>query len=208
VSTIQSFVLAMLLYPDIQRKAQSELDRVVGSDRLPDFGHQPALPYVTGIMQEAFRWNPVTPLAVAHKISVDDEYNGYRIPAGSIVVGNAWAILHDEERFPDPMEFRPERYLKTDGQLDPAMHDAELAAFGFGRRICPGRHMSSDSVWVTIASILSTFTLSKPLDEHGHVIEPNGEYTSGFVSRPLPFKCAFTPRSAATASLIRASRME
>jgi len=166
------------------------------------------LPYITGIMHEALRWNPITPLGVAHKISVDDEYNGYRIPAGSIVVGNVWAMLHNEERFPDPMEFRPERYLDADGQLDPAMHDAELAAFGFGRRICPGRQMASDSVWVTITSILATFTLAKPVDAHGHVIEPSGEYALGFISRPLPFKCAFTPRSAAAESLIRAARME
>lgn len=62
------------------------------------------------------------------------------------------------------------------------MRDAELAAFGFGRRICPGRHLACASIWIGIASVLSTFNLVKPLDENGNVIEPQGDYTSGLVS--------------------------
>ena len=132
-------------------------------------------------------------------VSVEDEYNGYRIPKGSLIIGNSWqvlfvilqpeghdscihrAVLHDPKHFPDPMVFKPERFLTEDGQLNPAMQDAEQAVFGFGRRICPGRHMASDTIWLTVASILSTFTLTNPLDEHGSPITPSGEYISGFV---------------------------
>ena len=78
------------------------------------------------------------------------------------------------------MAFKPERYLTRDGQLDPAMHDAESATFGFGRRICPGRHFAVDSVWIAVASTLAMFTLSSPLDEHGTPVKPSGEYTTGF----------------------------
>lgn len=76
----------------------------------------------------------------------------------------------------------PERFLTADGKLNPDMKDAELAAFGFGRRICPGRHMALSSIWIAMASVLSTFTLSKSLDEEGKVIEPSGEYTTGLVT--------------------------
>ena len=132
-------------------------------------------------------------------VSAEDEYNGYRIPKGSIVVGNVWsvhttmliashsssavsrAILHDEKQFPDAMAFKPERYLMPDGQLDPTMHNAELAAFGFGRRICAGRHMSVDSVWIAVASILSTFKLTNALDNQGNVVTPSGEFSAGFI---------------------------
>ncbi|TBU24926.1 cytochrome P450, partial [Dichomitus squalens] len=202
VSALGSFFLAMLLYPDIQRKAQIEVDRVVGRDRLPDFSDEPSLPYVTALVKEVLRWRPVTPLAVPHRLTSDDVYNGYHLPSGSIVVGNVWAILHDERTFPDPEAFVPERWLNEDGSLRSDMRDAELAAFGFGRRICPGRYMAVASVWIGIASVLSTFDLLKPRDANGHIIEPSGDYYSGLVTYPKPFRCAFKPRSESTVELI------
>ena len=91
-------------------------------------------------------------------------------------------MLHDESIFPDPESFVPERWLNEDGSLRSDMRDAELAAFGFGRRICPGRHLASASIWIGIASVLATFDLVKPVDENGDVIEPKGDFTSGLVS--------------------------
>ncbi|KAI8996249.1 cytochrome P450 [Trametes punicea] len=208
VSAIGSFFLAMLMYPEVQRKAQAEVDRVVGRHRLPDFSDEPALPYVSALVKEVLRWRPVTPLAVPHKLTADDVYNGYHLPAGAIIVGNSWAILHDGMAFPDPEAFIPERFLNADGSLRTEMRDAELAAFGFGRRICPGRHLACASIWIAVASVLSTFTLTKAVDEDGKVIEPSGEYLSGLVTYPLPFKCEFKPRSADTADLIHSSLLE
>ncbi|KAH9941402.1 cytochrome P450 [Amylocystis lapponica] len=195
VSTLGTFMLAMLLYPDVQRKAQEELDRVVGIDRLPEFSDEASLPYITAIVKELLRWQPVTPLAVVHCLSAEDEYNGYRIPAGSLVVGNAWAMLHDDKMFPEPEVFKPERFLMDDGQLNPALKDAELPAFGFGRRICPGRHLAVSSVWISVA-------------RGRECREPNGEYTSGLISHPVPFKCSIQPRSAVAEALIRSSCLE
>ena len=62
VSAIHSFYLAMTLYPEVQRKAQEEVDRVIGSDRLPTLADQSSLPYVDALVQEVLRWNPVGPL--------------------------------------------------------------------------------------------------------------------------------------------------
>ncbi len=92
------------------------------------------------------------------------------------------AILHDEATFPNPEAFIPERFLNPDGSLRTTTREAELAAFGFGRRICPGRHMACASMFIAIASVLSTFTLSKPVDDDGNVVEPSGEYLSGLVT--------------------------
>ncbi|KAI0772313.1 cytochrome P450 [Trametes elegans] len=202
-AALGTFFLAMLMYPEIQRKAQAEVDKVIGRDRLPDFDDEASLPYVSAMVKEVLRWRPITPLAVPHRLTTDDVYNGYHLPAGSIVVGNSWAILHDPVTFPNPEEFIPERFINPDGSLNDT-RDVEAAAFGFGRRICPGRHLARASIFIGIASVLSTFTLSKPVDEDGNVIEPSGEYISGLVTYPKAFKCVFKPRAENTASIIHA----
>ena len=80
----------MVLFPDIQKKAQDEIDCVVGVNRLPSFADKSSMPYISCIVWECLRWNPVTPLGVAHRLTEDDEYNGYRIPTGSTVLPNIW----------------------------------------------------------------------------------------------------------------------
>ena len=87
--------------------------------------------------------------------------------------------MHDEENYPDPFSFRPERFLK-DGKIDPDVKDP-VAAFGFGRRICPGRHMARASVWIAVVSMLASFDITKAADKDGLVIEPSGEYTTTVV---------------------------
>ncbi|KAJ7183013.1 cytochrome P450 [Mycena crocata] len=201
VSALGSFILAMTMYPDIQKKAQVAVDKVVGQSRLPDF--EDKIPYVDAVVREVLRWRPVTPLGVAHAVTEDDVYNGYHIPAGSVIVGNTWAVLHDETMFgSNPDQFIPERWLTEDGEINTTMRDSE-AAFGFGRRICPGRDMAQWSIWICVASILATFDISKGLDEKGVPIEPTGEYTSGLICYPLPHKCNIVPRSEVARALIQ-----
>jgi cytochrome P450 len=81
-STQTSFILAMTLHGDVQEKAQAEIDRVVGSDRLPTFEDRRSLPYVEAVYREVLRWRPVTPLSFAHCTSADDVYKGFYIPKG------------------------------------------------------------------------------------------------------------------------------
>ncbi|KAJ6597635.1 cytochrome P450, partial [Mycena vulgaris] len=204
VSAFGTFILAMLKNPEAQKTAQTELDSVIGHGQLPNFADEPTLPYTSAIVKEVLRWQNVAPLGVPHRVLVDDEYRGYRIPAGSVVIGNIWAILHDEDMYPDPQSFKPERFLRN-GKLNPDVRDPETAAFGFGRRICPGRHLASSSLWLTIASILATLDINKAVDENGKVVEPSYEYSSGLVFSPLPFKCSITPRSRQAVEVIEAT---
>ncbi|KAJ7460266.1 cytochrome P450 [Mycena latifolia] len=201
VSSLSTFVLAMLLNPDAQKRAQAEIDSITGGKYLPDFDDEASLPYVSALVKEFLRWRNVLPVALPHLLTTDDEYRGYRLPAGSMILGNTWAILHDEVMYPDPHAFKPERFL-IDGKPNPAVRDPD-AAFGFGRRICPGRHVATSSVWITVVSILATFDIQKAIDDMGNVVEPTGECVSGLVSVPLPFKCSITPRSEAAVALIK-----
>lgn len=90
VSVILSFFLAMTLYPDIQRRAQEEVDNVTGGTRLPTYEDRDKMPYVNGLVYECLRWNPVVPLGLAHTSTKEDIYNGMRIPKGTTLFANVW----------------------------------------------------------------------------------------------------------------------
>ncbi|KAK0436601.1 cytochrome P450 [Armillaria borealis] len=201
VSTLCSFVLAMVLYPEVQKKGQAAVDEATGSGRLPEFNDCKSMPYLQAIVNEVLRWAPVVPLAISHRCSEDNKYRGYDIPAGATVVGNVWALLNDESAYgPDTHKFSPDRFMK-DGNLNPAV-PFPSEAFGFGRRICPGQNLAVDSVRITIASLLAVFEFGKAVNGDGKTIEPSGEYTSGMLSYPMPFKCSIRPRSDAAVSMI------
>ena len=80
----------MLLYPEVQKKAQKELDDVIQGFRLVEFSDRPHLPYIAALIKEVLRWKPLLPLAFPHTTMKDDEVDGYFIPAGSLVIGNTW----------------------------------------------------------------------------------------------------------------------
>ena len=78
----------MALNPDVQKKAQAELDAVVGPNRLPEFDAQQNLVYVNAVIKEASRWQVVLPFSVPHMTVEDDEFHGYFIPAKTVVLPN------------------------------------------------------------------------------------------------------------------------
>ncbi|KAH9952752.1 cytochrome P450 [Russula dissimulans] len=135
--------------------AQKQLDAVTGRERLPTFEDRPSLPIIDAICKEVLRWGATVPVAVPHASTEDDIYEGFFIPKGSLVIGNAWAILHDPVRYPEPDSFKPERFLDPDGTLhdDPVL----ATAYGFGKRICPGRHFVDITLFIVVASLLSVF---------------------------------------------------
>ena len=83
----------MALHPEVQKKAQAELDAVVGPTRLPNFEDRKSLVYIEAVVKEALRWHNVTPLGIAHVTREDDEFGGYFVPAGSVMVSNIWSAL-------------------------------------------------------------------------------------------------------------------
>lgn len=83
----------MAMHKDIQERAQAELDSVVGPDRLPTFADRDSLPYINALVKEVLRWHVISPIGVAHRSDADDFYNGYLIPAGTLIIPNVWYLF-------------------------------------------------------------------------------------------------------------------
>ncbi|EIW74862.1 cytochrome P450 [Coniophora puteana RWD-64-598 SS2] len=175
-STLYTFVLAMVLHPEAQARAYADIVRACGADRIPTFEDREDLPYIDAILRETERWYPVLPLGLPHSVSEDDTYGDYFIPKGTTFMVNIWALCHDEERFPRPDDFLPERFLAEDGTL---VKETVDLVFGFGRRVCPGRHFADASLWVAIAALLSTFRFERANGAQGTDIPFDTEWASG-----------------------------
>ncbi|KAI0045442.1 cytochrome P450 [Auriscalpium vulgare] len=199
VSAIHTFFLAMTIYPDIQRKAQAEIDAVVGNDRLPTFADRAQLPYVEAIISEILRWGTVAPLGVPHTLSRDDIHNGYFIPERAIILTNVKGMLHDPDAYPDPWNFKPERFIAAEGR--PVEQDPRSCCFGFGRRICPGVNLADATIWASVAMSLAVFDIQRKVVD-GVEIVPEPRYEDSMISHPSPFDCTIKPRSAKAESLI------
>jgi len=140
LTAVANCVLALLNYPDVLKKAQEEIDKVIGPGNLPTFEDRPSLPYINAIAKESVRWRDTTPLAVPHISTAEDEYKGYRIPKDTVIMCNSWAMLNDENVYPEPFQFKPERFLTADGlKMNKSVKDPGEIIWGFSRRICPGR---------------------------------------------------------------------
>ncbi|KAK3380774.1 cytochrome P450 [Lasiosphaeria ovina] len=200
--SLASFILACVKFgQEFIPQAQRELDRVVGNERLPTFEDLPALEYVAAIASETLRWRPVAVLGgTPHASTADDVYNGMFIPKGSTVIAPLWSIHLNEVDFPDPHQFKPERFLEKREYPGTFGH----SSFGWGRRICPGMHLGSASVAINIARILWAFNVAPARDREGRNIEVDiFAYSDGFNSTPLPFPCSITPRSSMHAEVVQ-----
>lgn len=114
-STIQ-MVAAAAVYPEWVKTARTYLDEVCGynAERLPTLADRERLPYITAAVKETFRWRPFIENGMPHELMQDDEYEGYRFPAGTQFTWNAYAIALNESEYPDAMRFRPERFMNDD----------------------------------------------------------------------------------------------
>ncbi|KAI0369594.1 cytochrome P450 [Pilatotrama ljubarskyi] len=145
-SATLTFLLAMAKYPDVQKRAQAELDGLTGGKRLPTMADRPNLPYVDAVLSEVLRWVSIAPVS---------EYRG-------VLNG---AISRDESIFPDPESFKPERFLDASGTA--LKSDADILhpmkfAFGFGHRTCPGRYLADALLFSHFAHVLAVFDVALP----------------------------------------------
>ena len=158
VAILLEWILArMVLHPDIQAKAQSEIDNVVGPSSRPiSDSDLPNLPYLQAIVKETLRVHPPGPLLSWARLAIHDTHVGsHFIPAGTVAMVNMWAITHDENIWADPDEFNPDRFMKEDVPIMGS--DLRLSPFGSGRRVCPGKAMGLATVQLWLAQLLQNF---------------------------------------------------
>ncbi|KAJ7823701.1 cytochrome P450 [Mycena olivaceomarginata] len=171
------FLFVMLSFPEVQRRAQTELDAVVGLSRMPTFADYNSLPYIRALIKETLRWAPVGPIGLPHRLMEDDCYDGHFIPKGSIVIANVWAMNRDPEVYGHNADlFEPTRHLDEDGRLTvliPETKDGGHNTFGFGRRNCVGRHVANDSLFTDCANILWALSIEPFYDHNGVPIIPS-----------------------------------
>ncbi|RHZ60691.1 cytochrome P450 [Aspergillus thermomutatus] len=189
-TVMRVFVLAALAYPSFIAKAQKELDDVVGPDRLPTLSDKENLPYIQALIEETLRWRSIVPGGVPHASAKEDTYLGYRIPKGATIVPLHWSMSMHEEHFENPTEFHPERWLDSEPE------GRFTNFFGYGRRVCTGRHIARNSLFILMARILWGFEIRNAMDVDGRpkAIDDMA-FNSGFVSVPDPFGAVFVPRS-------------
>ncbi|KAG1734315.1 cytochrome P450 [Suillus lakei] len=144
VSSIYSLFLAMTLFPDVQKKAQAEIDAVVGPDRLP------------------------------HCVTEDDIHDGYYIPKGSFVMPNIWFMLNDPRTYANPSQFNPERFLAKDGKEPETEPRTMCFGFGrrICPDVPNSRlHLAESPIWISTAMSLAVFDISKVV-ENGMLSHP------------------------------------
>ncbi|KAJ6570526.1 cytochrome P450, partial [Mycena vulgaris] len=198
-TTLHLFLLSMVLHPECMKKAQEEIDSIVGLNRLPEYNDRPYLPYLEAVMQETLRWQPAVELGIPHRSLEDDVYNGMLIPKGSTIIANTRAMTLDPNVYAEPFKFDPTRFLpRPAGRGEPHPN----VAWGFGRRICPGRHLASASLWMGMATTLATLDMSTIIGPDGKEVVPKVEFTVGLTQEQVPFPCVIEPRSERAKSLI------
>ncbi|KAJ7843055.1 cytochrome P450 [Mycena olivaceomarginata] len=211
-SYLQSLILALIAYPETQRKAQEEVDRVVGEHRMPTLNDLEEMPYIRAMILETHRFRPVAPLMIPHCTLTAEEYNGFIIPQGTTIFVNAWGIFHDPELYDDPENFIPDRYLLTENGTKPGVDGSDLRptyAFGVGRRICPGIHLAQNSININAMNLVWAFNFTTDTDAEGNPIELDTfDYQKGILTGPRPFKCKISPRSVEKAEIIEREFLE
>ncbi|MBA0843730.1 hypothetical protein Goarm_000892, partial [Gossypium armourianum] len=192
--------------PETLRKAQQELDQVVGTSRLVQEFDTQRLPYLQAIIKESFRLHPPIPM-ISRKAVEDCKINGYTIPAQSLLFVNIWAIGRDPKVWEDPLKFQPERFSKCNrpdtninsGDIDVKGLHYQLLPFGTGRRGCPGISLAMQELPVTLAALIQCFDWKLPNVDGGVDMSERAGLTA---PRAHDLKCVplarFTPTLFAT----------
>ncbi|KAL3509886.1 hypothetical protein ACH5RR_029287 [Cinchona calisaya] len=190
-SATLSWAVALLLNnPRVLKKVQEELDFQVGRERQVSESDIPDLVYLQAMVNETLRLYPPGALGGIREFTEDSVICGYHIPKGTRLLPNLWKLHRDPKVWPEPLEFRPERFLTTHKDIDVKGHHFELIPFTAGRRICPGMNFGLQMLHFVLANLLHSFDISTPFDEAIDMTE-----AAGLVNhKVIPLQVLLAPR--------------
>ncbi|XAR61940.1 hypothetical protein NMG60_11016496 [Bertholletia excelsa] len=189
-STTQTMEWAMtnlLNNPRVLKKAQAEIDNLVGYERLIDDSDVAKLPYLHWIIKETTRMHPSTPLLTPRESSADCTVGGFRIPRGTMLLVNLWAIQNDPRVWEEPGKFMPERFEGMDERKD----RFKMMPFGAGRRACPGEGLAIRVLGLVLGSLVQCFDWERGSEDL--VDLSTGAGAAAKKALPLTAKCRARP---------------
>ncbi|KAG9454530.1 hypothetical protein H6P81_007434 [Aristolochia fimbriata] len=150
--------------PETMRKAQDELDAVVGLDGAVEETHLSKLHYLNAVVKETLRLRPAGPIMLPRTPTATCTALGYTVPKGCRIVVNLWGMQRDPEAWDRPAEFRPERFLNGDRRDYSYFIGADFRffPFGTGRRVCPGAPLADRMMMYALATLLHLFEWRLP----------------------------------------------
>jgi len=193
-TSIEWAMSEVLRNPPVLKKIQEELERVVGMGRMVHESDLPRLVYLQAVVKETLRLHPPGPLLLPH-ISMDTcNVLGYKIPSGTRLLVNVWAIGRNPKSWGEDAEsFKPERFMEA-GFLDAKVENFEWIPFGAGRRGCPGQQMAMIVVEFAVAQLLHCFNWRLPDDMDEQKLDMSEKNHGITVSRAHELFAVPTPR--------------
>ncbi|ESK85923.1 cytochrome p450 [Moniliophthora roreri MCA 2997] len=206
-SVLKYLIMMLVIFPDVQRKAQAEIDRVVGRERMPTLSDIKDLPYIQALIKEIHRFCPIAPV-IPHATLTDEEYRGFIIPKGTTILVNTYGIFHNPQHFDNPEIFNPERYLSHEFGIKEGVDSSifrDRIIFGYGRRVCPGIHLAENSlVNLNTMNLIWAFDFAPLRNAMGNEIpiSLDNHEKKGLVAFPLPFQCQINPRNQSVVDIV------
>ncbi|XP_050424156.1 probable cytochrome P450 303a1 [Adelges cooleyi] len=180
--------LYLLLNPEVQKKAQEEIDRVIGRDRLPTLNDRPNMPYLEALVLESVRVFMGRTFSIPHRALKDTTLQGYYIPKDTMVIANFAALLNDDDVWDSPEKFLPERFIGVDGKL---IVPDEYLPFGYGKHRCMGQTLARSNIFLFTACLLQNFDFAIPPGQN----PPSTLGVDGVTPSPGEFDAYVTLRS-------------
>ncbi|KAK9300865.1 hypothetical protein QLX08_006572 [Tetragonisca angustula] len=185
-TTLDFLFSSMIVYQDVQRKVQEEIDSMIPRDRLPEIEDRAKLPYVEAVINEVFRLWPVFPIIGPRRVLHNTVLDKYTIPKDATVLLNLYSINKDPNVFPEPDKFMPERFMKN-GTYEPNTYTLH---FGKGRRRCPGEVLAKSSIFVLFVGVMQKYSLFPIPGKGPYSVKVN----YGLTTSPKRYEALVTPR--------------
>ncbi|XP_014612259.1 PREDICTED: probable cytochrome P450 305a1 [Polistes canadensis] len=185
-TTLDFLLLHMVVYQDVQKKVKEEISSKIGLTEFPKLEDKSKLDYVEAVITEAQRICGIIPLAGPRRVFEDTIFEDYTIPKNASILINQYSVHMDPDIYPNPHEFKPERFLK-DGTFK---MDPNLTLFGKGNRRCPGEKLAKSAIFLLFVGIMQKYTLLPIQDKGPYVIE----IIPGLTLSPKPYEVLVVPQ--------------